>query len=88
MLRGFSSPHCCACLRCFSSLALPRLRLRGLPFDATVHDVLGFFNGFRLAATPTSAVQMLRGRHRRPTGQAFAYFDDVIEAMRATWLFN
>eukprot|EP00435_Cladocopium_sp_Y103_P065191 s221_g27.t1 len=68
-------------IRSFSSeTGLPRLRLRGLPFHATAHDVRGFFSGFRLAQS--GAVELLRVR-RRPTGQAFAYFQDVVEAMRA-----
>ena len=69
-------------IRAFSSdSGLPRLRLRGLPFHATAADVRGFFQGFRLAET--KAVELLRGHGRRPTGQAFAYFQDVVEAMKA-----
>ena len=73
-LRGFSA-----------DTGLPRLRLRGLPFHATAYDIEGFFKGFRLASGSHngSAVEILRGHGRRPTGQAFAYFEDVIEAMRA-----
>lgn len=68
-------------IRSFSSESgLPRLRLRGLPFHATAYDVRGFFRGFRLAQS--GAVELLR-HGRRPTGQAFAYFQDVVEAMRA-----
>lgn len=70
---------------------LPRLRLRGLPFHATSHDIRGFFQGFRLASP---AVELLRNG-RRPTGQAFAYFEDVVEAMKAKdgftdfgWMFS
>ena len=73
-------------LRSFSAdTGLPRLRLRGLPFHATAFDIEGFFRGFRLApgAHNGSAVEILRGHGRRPTGQAFAYFEDVLEAMRA-----
>eukprot|EP00931_Biecheleriopsis_adriatica_P003883 TRINITY_DN105639_c0_g1_i1.p1 TRINITY_DN105639_c0_g1~~TRINITY_DN105639_c0_g1_i1.p1 ORF type:complete len:188 (-),score=58.00 TRINITY_DN105639_c0_g1_i1:131-673(-) len=75
-----------AALRRFSAESgLPRLRLRGLPFHATAQDVETIFSGFRLAAGSHSgtAVEFLRGHGRRPTGQAFAYFDDVTEAMRA-----
>lgn len=63
---------------------LPRLRLRGLPFHATSHDICGFFQGFRLAspASDPGPVELLRNG-RRPTGQAFAYFEDVVEAMKA-----
>ena len=69
----------CAAARSFASESgLPRLRLRGLPFHATSHDIRGFFQGFRLA----SPVELLRNG-RRPTGQAFAYFEDVVEAMKA-----
>mmetsp|Transcript_42960 Transcript_42960/g.100082 ORF Transcript_42960/g.100082 Transcript_42960/m.100082 type:complete len:177 (-) Transcript_42960:54-584(-) len=75
-----------ACQRYFSAdTGLPRLRLRGLPFHATARDVEGFFQGFRLApgSHNGSAIELLRGHGRRPTGQAFAYFEDVMEAMRA-----
>ena len=72
---------CRATARSFASESgLPRLRLRGLPFHATSHDIRGFFQGFRLASDP--AVELLRNG-RRPTGQAFAYFEDVVEAMKA-----
>lgn len=72
---------CRATARSFASESgLPRLRLRGLPFHATSHDIRGFFHGFRLASDP--AVELLRNG-RRPTGQAFAYFEDVVEAMKA-----
>lgn len=70
----------CAAARSFASESgLPRLRLRGLPFHATSHDIRDFFQGFRLASP---AVELLRNG-RRPTGQAFAYFEDVVEAMKA-----
>ena len=69
-----------AAARSFASeRGLLRLRLRGLPFHATSHDIRGFFQGFRLASDP---VELLRNG-RRPTGQAFAYFEDVVEAMKA-----
>ncbi|CAJ1453919.1 unnamed protein product [Effrenium voratum] len=68
-----------------TATGLPRLRLRGLPFHATARDVAGFFRGFRLApgSHGGDAVELLRGHGRRPTGQAFAYFQDVVEAMKA-----
>jgi len=75
------APLSLSLIRSFSSESgLPRLRLRGLPFHATAYDVRGFFKGFRLAQS--GAVELLRNG-RRPTGQAFAYFQDVVEAMRA-----
>ncbi len=69
----------CAARSFASETGLPRLRLRGLPFHATSRDIRGFFQGFRLASP---AVELLRNG-RRPTGQAFAYFEDVVEAMKA-----
>lgn len=62
-----------------------RLRLRGLPFHATVAEVHSFFNGFQVSARggpKGKPVELLRGKGR-PIGQAFVYFDDVEEAMRA-----
>merc|ERR1711879_1025138 len=40
---------------------------------------------FQLAAAGETgpAVQLVKGRNNRPSGQAFAYFEDVTEAMRA-----
>mmetsp|Transcript_27875 Transcript_27875/g.76670 ORF Transcript_27875/g.76670 Transcript_27875/m.76670 type:complete len:168 (-) Transcript_27875:164-667(-) len=63
----------------------PRLRVRGLPFHATAEQLLTLFRGFRLAPSGPRgrAAELLRGPSRRPTGQAFAYFDDVAEALRA-----
>mmetsp|Transcript_33527 Transcript_33527/g.69135 ORF Transcript_33527/g.69135 Transcript_33527/m.69135 type:complete len:177 (+) Transcript_33527:71-601(+) len=83
---GGPGPELGIFVRSFSAdTGLPRLRLRGLPFHATAYDVEGFFKGFRLApgSHNGSAVEILRSHGRRPTGQAFAYFEDVIEAMRA-----
>uniref|UniRef100_A0A7S1RFB8 RRM domain-containing protein n=1 Tax=Alexandrium catenella TaxID=2925 RepID=A0A7S1RFB8_ALECA len=63
----------------------PRLRLRGLPFHTSEEQLLAFFQGFRLApGSPRGRpAELLRGLGRRPTGQAFAYFADAAEAMRA-----
>ena len=69
-------------LRRFST-NLPRLRLRGLPFHTTVQDVAGFFQHFRLAPGSSGATVELLRHGRRCTGQAFAYFADASEAMRA-----
>ena len=47
---------------------------------------MGFFsgNGFQLAASGPRgrAVELVRGRGSRPTGQAFVYFADVVEAAK------
>mmetsp|Transcript_44295 Transcript_44295/g.123214 ORF Transcript_44295/g.123214 Transcript_44295/m.123214 type:complete len:191 (+) Transcript_44295:43-615(+) len=64
----------------------PRLRLRGLPFNATVDEVYAFMSGFRLAESGDhgpGAVRMLKGRSRKPTGQAFVYLEDAVEAFKA-----
>merc|ERR1740131_332104 len=67
-----------------SNLA-PRLRLRGLPFEATLADVLKFFNGFTLLEDPRmcSPVDFITHSDGRPTGQAFVYFPETAEAQRA-----
>ncbi|CAE8638583.1 unnamed protein product [Polarella glacialis] len=64
---------------------VPRLRVRGLPYHATPYDVATFFKGFKLSAgSPSGAsIELLRSHGSRPTGQAFAYFADVVEAMKA-----
>ena len=67
-------------VRHFSSI---RLRLRGLPQHTTALDVQGFFRHFRLAQGVSGAPVELLREGRRFTGQAFAYFADVQEAMRA-----
>jgi len=61
------------------------LRVRGLPFSANTEQLLVFFQGFRLAPLSPRGrvVEMLRGLGRRPTGHAFAYFEDAMEALRA-----
>mmetsp|Transcript_34455 Transcript_34455/g.75204 ORF Transcript_34455/g.75204 Transcript_34455/m.75204 type:complete len:177 (-) Transcript_34455:81-611(-) len=61
-----------------------RLVLRGLPFSARVPEVERFFREFRTAPLGPGGktVDILRSRGR-PTGRAFIYFDDVVEAMRA-----
>eukprot|EP00933_Yihiella_yeosuensis_P062182 TRINITY_DN65129_c0_g1_i1.p1 TRINITY_DN65129_c0_g1~~TRINITY_DN65129_c0_g1_i1.p1 ORF type:complete len:203 (-),score=35.23 TRINITY_DN65129_c0_g1_i1:120-677(-) len=81
-----SAPAAPASLRHFAAESgVPRLRLRGLPFAATAADVAGVFKDFRLApGSPAGqSVEVLRGHSSRPTGQAFAYFVDVAEAMKA-----
>mmetsp|Transcript_159676 Transcript_159676/g.512369 ORF Transcript_159676/g.512369 Transcript_159676/m.512369 type:complete len:191 (-) Transcript_159676:56-628(-) len=65
---------------------LPRLRFRGLPYTATTAEIRAFLTGFRLAESGErggAAVELLRGMRGRPSGQAFAYFEDATEAMRA-----
>eukprot|EP00929_Paragymnodinium_shiwhaense_P119097 TRINITY_DN90982_c0_g1_i1.p1 TRINITY_DN90982_c0_g1~~TRINITY_DN90982_c0_g1_i1.p1 ORF type:complete len:181 (-),score=36.01 TRINITY_DN90982_c0_g1_i1:121-663(-) len=61
-----------------------RLRLRGLPFTATAEQVYGFFEGFQVfpGGPNRRAVEMIRLRNR-PSGQAYVYFGDVVEAMKA-----
>mmetsp|Transcript_14871 Transcript_14871/g.32113 ORF Transcript_14871/g.32113 Transcript_14871/m.32113 type:complete len:174 (-) Transcript_14871:93-614(-) len=65
---------------------MPRLRLRGLPYNATANEVRAFFAGYQLASTgekSSSPIEIVRGVGGRPTGQALAYFEDAVEAIRA-----
>mmetsp|Transcript_21434 Transcript_21434/g.63459 ORF Transcript_21434/g.63459 Transcript_21434/m.63459 type:complete len:95 (+) Transcript_21434:3-287(+) len=55
------------------------LRMRGLPFRATVDDVYRFFNGFHVL--PGGIV--LGQRDGRPSGEAWVTFSSPAEAQRA-----
>lgn len=56
------------------------VKLRGLPFRASLEDVLRFFLGFELT---TSSIYFKRHPDGRPSGEAFVVFDSPEEAQRA-----
>eukprot|EP00013_Stygamoeba_regulata_P004937 CAMPEP_0177634854 /NCGR_PEP_ID=MMETSP0447-20121125/3585_1 /TAXON_ID=0 /ORGANISM="Stygamoeba regulata, Strain BSH-02190019" /LENGTH=408 /DNA_ID=CAMNT_0019136593 /DNA_START=30 /DNA_END=1257 /DNA_ORIENTATION=+ len=58
----------------------PIIRMRGLPFKATVDDIREFFTGIDL---PESGVTIVHGPDGRSTGEAFASFDTVEQAQDA-----
>ncbi|PHJ22796.1 rna recognition motif-containing protein [Cystoisospora suis] len=60
-----------------------RLRLRGLPFQATADDVARFFEGYDLAGPPGDAVKLAKCRNGQPSGDAYVYFRSESEARRA-----
>ncbi|KAH9360258.1 hypothetical protein HPB48_005710 [Haemaphysalis longicornis] len=67
---------------CRSKMAgATKVLLRGLPYHATVSDVLAFFRGFPYL-TPDS-VSMLRKANGRPNGEAVVAFPTPAEAHRA-----
>ena len=61
------------------------LRMRGLPFRATVDDVLRFFHGFQVVQ-PGGVV--IGHRDGRPSGEAWVTFANPAEAQRAMCLNN
>lgn len=81
----FRQPVCTAARGIATVGGPPRVRVRGLPYDANEERLVAFFRGFRLApGSPRGRpAELLRGLGRRPTGQAFAYFEDAAEALRA-----
>lgn len=61
---------------------LPRLKLRGLPFDASEEEIKNFFQNFQLSKE-YNPVHIIKGMKNNPTGQAYVYFDDEEEARNA-----
>ncbi|XP_077543866.1 epithelial splicing regulatory protein 2-like [Haemaphysalis longicornis] len=59
----------------------PKILLRGLPYHATVRDILAFFRGFPYLTA--DSVSMLRKANGRPNGQAIVTFPTPTEAERA-----
>ncbi|KJP85975.1 hypothetical protein AK88_04384 [Plasmodium fragile] len=66
---------------------LPRLKLRGLPFDAAEEEIKTFFKNFQLANV-AYPIHIIRGVKNKPTGQAYVYFDDEEEARKACETLN
>lgn len=61
---------------------LPRLKLRGLPFDASEEEIKFFFQNFQLSKE-YNPVHIIKGIKNKPTGHAYVYFDDEEEARNA-----
>ncbi|CAA9987137.1 RNA-binding protein, putative [Plasmodium knowlesi strain H] len=66
---------------------LPRLKLRGLPFDVGEEEIKSFFKNFQLAKVGYP-IHIIRGVKNKPTGQAHVYFDDEEEARKACETLN
>ncbi|ANQ07136.1 RNA binding protein [Plasmodium coatneyi] len=66
---------------------LPRLKLRGLPFDVAEEEIKTFFKNFQLAKVGYP-IHIIRGVKNKPTGQAHVYFDDEEEARKACETLN
>ncbi|VWU52099.1 RNA-binding protein, putative [Hepatocystis sp. ex Piliocolobus tephrosceles] len=66
---------------------LPRLKLRGLPFDVSEKEIKIFFKDFKLADEKNS-IYLIKGIKNNPTGQAYVYFDNEIEAKNACQQLN
>jgi hypothetical protein len=56
------------------------VKMRGLPWTATVQDVMGFFTGYQLEA---NGVYLTNGADGRPSGEGFVLFASESEASRA-----
>jgi len=56
------------------------LKMRGLPFSASVREIRDFFGDFRLAENRDIIIDMNQGR---PTGYALVFFENEQEAERA-----
>jgi RNA recognition motif-containing protein len=56
------------------------LKLRGLPFDSTVEDIIEFFKGYKIDENTITFAMNMDGR---PTGEAWVTFADKEESQRA-----
>ncbi|KAI4837881.1 RNA-binding protein [Plasmodium brasilianum] len=66
---------------------LPRLKLRGLPFDVSQEEIKTFFKNFKLSNEEHS-IHIIKGLGNKPTGHAYVYFDDEEEARNACQALN
>ncbi|CRG97256.1 RNA-binding protein, putative [Plasmodium gallinaceum] len=66
---------------------LPRLKLRGLPFDASEEEIRNFFKNFQLSKQGYP-IHIIKGAKNKPTGHAYVYFDDEEEARNACKTLN
>ncbi|SOV22966.1 RNA-binding protein, putative [Plasmodium sp. DRC-Itaito] len=89
-----SSPQKIMSVRSFSEyinieekINLPRLKLRGLPFDASEEEIKNFFRDFQLTKQ-AYPVHIIKGIKNKPTGHAYVYFDDEEEARNACQAMN
>lgn len=56
------------------------IKMRGLPFSASVLDILGFFQGYNVV---DNGVHIVVGPGERPTGEAYVEFATPEDAQRA-----
>eukprot|EP00878_Enallax_costatus_P015584 GHUV01016324.1.p1 GENE.GHUV01016324.1~~GHUV01016324.1.p1 ORF type:complete len:208 (+),score=38.75 GHUV01016324.1:247-870(+) len=56
------------------------VKMKGLPFKASLEDVLKFYTGFSITA---QSIYLKRHPDGRPSGEAFVVFDSPEEAQRA-----
>ncbi|CRG99104.1 RNA-binding protein, putative [Plasmodium relictum] len=66
---------------------LPRLKLRGLPFNASEEEIKNFFKNFQLSKK-NYPIHIIKGVKNKPTGHAYVYFDDEEEARNACKTLN
>lgn len=63
------------------------VKLRGLPWSATVDDILKFFKDCKVkgakAGMPTAGIHMTTSREGRPSGEAFVEFVDEEDVEKA-----
>lgn len=58
------------------------VKLRGLPWSATVDEIINFFGNCKVKGGP-NGVHMTTSREGRPSGEAYIEFDDVDDVERA-----
>lgn len=58
------------------------VKLRGLPWSATVDDIIKFFKDCKIAGGK-AGVHMTTSREGRPSGEAFVEFEDEEDVERA-----
>lgn len=58
------------------------VKLRGLPWSATVDDIIKFFKDCKVAGGK-AGVHMTTSREGRPSGEAFVEFEDEEDVERA-----
>jgi RNA recognition motif. (a.k.a. RRM, RBD, or RNP domain) len=58
------------------------VKMRGLPFHATVGDIVAFFAGYDISRNP-NAIALNIGPDGRPSGEAWVQFASPDEALRA-----
>ncbi|KAH7443820.1 hypothetical protein KP509_02G052200 [Ceratopteris richardii] len=56
------------------------VKMRGLPFNAEMKDIVNFFDGYKIAP---NGILIVTGASDRPTGEAFVEFTTTDEAQRA-----
>ena len=79
IIRIFTTPSTTSHLPCASVRSPSTLRMRGVPFRATIDDIVRFFGGFQ--TVPGGVI--IGQRDGRASGEAWVTFANPAEAQRA-----